>query len=443
MILSCLGKNAPNIFKHVTRSLPCRTVLLAWLTFFLFLQVHGPQAIAQTSQRIVAVVNESMISMRDLNERIRLVLAASGLAVTPANHERLRPQVIQVLIDEHLQLEEARQRRVTVSEAEITAAKRGIEIHNRMQEGAYDQFLKANQISIRTAHAQLRASIAWSKLVNGRFSRIANVTSEEINAVLETFERNLGKPQYRVAEILLAVDDPARENNVKTFAARLVNEIRNGGNFNAIASEFSTSAGAAAGGRIGWVAPGQLAPEIDAVINTLEPKQVSDPIRTRSGYHIIILEDRQIVEAANPMLARVSLKHVLVPLPSEPDEAALATALATARNVATEAAGCADLDRLAEDVKSPVETDLGEFQLGNLSAATREAVADLPVGTASDPIRFPTGIAVMMVCNRVEPPSNIPTSNDIEQQLHGRKLQSLGQRYMRNLRRNAFIEPRL
>jgi peptidyl-prolyl cis-trans isomerase SurA len=101
------------------------------------------------------------------------------------------------------------------------------------------------------------------------------------------------------------------------------------------------------------------------------------------------------------------------------------------------------MEALAKEVKSPAGADLGWFSVGELAPVMRDVVATLQPGIPSKPVRLPTGISIMMVCERVEPPSNIPQREDIRPRLRAQKLDILARRYLRDLRREAFIESRI
>jgi peptidyl-prolyl cis-trans isomerase SurA len=409
----------------------------------LLLSVVSITASAQSIQRIAAVVNDEIISVRDLANRTRLVVAISKLPSTQQTFRRLRPQVLRSLIDEQLQLQEAKRLSIAISDRDIDVGKGLMENRFRVRKGSFDKFLSTNRIDNSSAIVQIRASIAWSKLVNRRFANIAEVSEEEVDEVIDQFQRNLGKPQFLAAEILLPVDDPENEREVRQLADRLLTEIKKGGNFNAIAQQFSASASAATGGRIGWISPGQLASELETPLQALKTGEVSEPIRTILGYHILKLENRRILSAADPMKANVTLKHVFLPLPAGSGEADVAAQLGIAEAVAASVQNCADMNVLAKEVQSPAGVDLGKFKVGELAPAMRNAIAKLETGIASKPVRLPTGISVMMVCERIEPPSNIPQRDEIKPRLRARKLDILARRYLRDLRRDAFIESRI
>lgn len=409
----------------------------------LAMMVTSENARAQDVQRIAAVVNDKIISVRDLSNRTQLVVAISKLPNTPQTHRRLWPQVLRALIDEQLQIQEAERLNIEVTDRDLEIGKGLMENRFRVRKGSFDQFLTANRIDSLSAESQIRASVAWSKLVNRRFANLAEVSDEEIDEIVQQFERNLGKPQYFAAEILLPVDDPSNERKTRQEADRLLAEIRGGGNFNAIAQQFSTSASAARGGEIGWVSPGQISVELEETLTKLEPGEVSEPVRTLLGYHILKLVNRRILSGTDPLKAKVTLKHVFFPLPEQAADDAVQAQASIAEAVSASVQNCEDMDALAKEVKSPAGADLGTFNVGELAPVMRNAVVNLKAGEASKPVRLPTGLSVIMVCDRVDPPNDIPGREEITPRLRAQKLEILARRYLRDLRRDAFIETRI
>jgi peptidyl-prolyl cis-trans isomerase SurA len=419
--------------RHITKIFALALVLLT----------VSLEASAQDVQRIAAVVNDKIISLRDLANRTRLVATISKLPNTQQTYRRLRPQVLRALVDEQLQIQEANRLSIEVTDRDMDIGKGLMENRFRVRKGAFDKFLNANRINIGSALAQVRASIAWSKLVNRRFANLAEISDEEIDEVIEQFERNLGKPQFFAVEILLPVDDPDREREVRQLAGRLVAEIRKGSNFNAIAQQFSSSASAARGGEIGWISPGQIAAELETALNALQPGDITAPIRTVLGYHILKLENRRILSGTDPLKAKVSLKHVFLPLSPKASRADVESQTGIAEAIAASVQNCEDMDLLAKEVKSPAGADLGNFNVGELAPVMRNAVAQLKAGVPSKPVRLPTGISVIMVCERTDAPNDIPGRDEITPRLRAQKLEILARRYLRDLRREAFIETRI
>jgi peptidyl-prolyl cis-trans isomerase SurA len=266
---------------------------------------------ARSTEGIAAVVNDDIISMSDLTARLQLALVSSGLPNTQETRQRLTPQVLRSLVDERLQLQEATRANVSVTDKEINEAFSKVAEQNRMQRDQLEKMLASQGVPRSTLESQIRSTIAWGKLVQRRLRPSIEIGQEEVDQVIQRIQANAGKPEYLAAEIFLAVDAPEREDDVRRLADRLYEQIGQGANFTAVARQFSQSAGAAAGGDLGWVQQGQLPEELDSTLRQLRPGQASRPIRSITGYHILMLRDERAVAAANSLPPREQIMNSL------------------------------------------------------------------------------------------------------------------------------------
>ena len=141
---------------------------------------------AQDALRIAAVVNDEMISVYDLNMRLNLVVAFSGLPDTNETRQRLGPQILRSLIDDELKRQEATRLGIPVSEGEVERALRRVEKGNGFDKGGLDKFLASRNIRKSSLTTQIESEIAWRKLVQGRFGALSQVSDEEIDDVLRS-----------------------------------------------------------------------------------------------------------------------------------------------------------------------------------------------------------------------------------------------------------------
>ena len=258
------------------------------------------RASGQEAVGIAAVVNNEAISIPDLVARIDVAIVASRLRASEDLRRQLAPQVLRSLVDERLKVQEAERLGVTVSDAEMANARRSVEQRNGIAAGGLDDFLQGQGLSVATVRDQLRAEILWSKLVRGRLGAAVSVGEGEIDEALTQLEANRGRPEFRVAEIFLAVESSEQENEVRAAAESLFEQLKAGAKFDQIASQFSQSATAAVGGDIGWVLEGELPSEIEAVLARMNPGAIAPPVRTFDGYSIVLLIDRRTVLSDAP-----------------------------------------------------------------------------------------------------------------------------------------------
>ena len=282
---------------RVARTVRATLLLLALLPVIF---AHAGRVNGQEAIGIAAVVNNEAISIPDLVARIDVAIVASRLRASEDLRRQLAPQVLRSLIDERLRVQEAERLGVTVSDAEMANARRTVEQRNGIAAGGLDDFLRRQGLDVAAVADQLRAEILWSKLVRGRLSGVVSVGEGEVDEAIARLEANRGRPEYRVAEIFLAVESIEQEDEVRTAATSLYEQLNAGGSFDQIARQFSQSATAAVGGDIGWVLEGELPSEIEAVLAQLKPGSVARPVQAFDGYYIVSLIDRRTVLSDAP-----------------------------------------------------------------------------------------------------------------------------------------------
>jgi peptidyl-prolyl cis-trans isomerase SurA len=273
------------------------------------LRVHP--AAAQESLRIAAVVNDDVITGLDLAVRTRMAILSSSLPDTPEMRNRVARQVLRAMIDERLMLQEAARQNVIVQQSEVDAELTKLAERNGVTLDQFGAYLAENGVLLDPLAEQVRATIAWSKLVARQLRPRAVITEEDVDEVLRQAEEAKNQPQRRVSEVFLAVDGPAEEEEVRRSAERLIEQIRSGVPFSAVASQFSDTATAAVGGDVGWVLPGQLAPEVEETLERMQDGDIAGPVRAAGGYYILQLRgQRSISPDASP--EREEVRRVLL-----------------------------------------------------------------------------------------------------------------------------------
>jgi peptidyl-prolyl cis-trans isomerase SurA len=412
----------------------------------------APSALAQQKPRpepasavgtIAAVVNDDVITVADLQMRLRLALMSSGLPATPDNQQRLLPQVLRLLIDEKLQAQEAKRSGISVDGKDVDKALQTIANQNRMSPQQLFTVLKSAGVPQTALEDQVRAQLAWRQLIENRFISQVQVSDTQIDEVVERLKANQGKPQYLVASIFLAVDQDAGDAQVKALADRLVAELRRGAPFPAVARQFSQAAGAQTGGDMGWVLAGQLEPALDQVLGTMQQGQISEPIRTLGGYNILFLRDKRLVNANTVSGVKVHLNQIVVPVPSTAPANRVQTVVAQMRNDFSSVNGCDAFREKVKELGVTANPDLGEVPLSRLPDAMRQVVSALPDGQVSSPLRVSEGVAVMMVCSRQDTGGDGVDRDQIRGNLAEQKIDMMQRRLLRDLRSNAYIDIRL
>jgi len=393
--------------------------------------------------KIAAVVNDEVISAFDLISRIRMVLVSSNIADSPETRQRIAGQVLRSLIDEKLQLQEAKRQSVTATDDEINKALEQIEKQNNMKAGALNEFMKARGIDRGALVDQLTASIVWAKLVRRQAVQSASISDDEIDTALKRAKEHAGEPQSRVAEIFLAVDNPAQEEEVRHLAERLSQQMKQGARFSAVATQFSQSATAAVGGDIGWVRPDQLPPELAKAAAQLKPGELSPPIRTTGGYYLMLVIDRRTGAGGGGDQGEFfDIVQVVFALPAHASEAARRTALAEAEAVRGAAKDCPSLLKIGKE-KAPQLSSQGKLSASQIAPEMRKLIESMPTGQVSQPIVQKNGVGVIMVCGKSTSGVAGMSREDVGESILRQRFDTLARRYLRDLRRSSYVDVRM
>lgn len=413
------------------------------LLALLFLAIDASASRAQDSLRIAAIVNDEVISIFDLDARMKFTIVSSGLPDNAETRRRIAPQVLRNLIDDRLKIQEARRLKIPIDKKDIDDALARIEKQNNLPPGGMEQVLARDGVKVSIVRSKVEADIAWGKVVSSRFRNTIRISEEEIDEILTQMEANKGKPELRVAEIFLPVDTESSEREVGALANRLIQQLQAGVPFQAIAQNFSQSPSAAVGGDLGWIKPGQLGDTLDSALARLQPGQITPAVRTPNGYYILMLLDRRAATGAPTAETIVSLHQVVLPLPPNPSSAQVSLQMANAQSLTAAAGSCQEMDAIGKRSGSPLSGSLGTLKLSGLPSDLRGMVENLAVNKPSSPRRTGNGIVVLMVCKRETSAAGIALRNEIRDRLLDERMEAASRRYLRDLRRAAFIDVRI
>ncbi|MFD2261358.1 peptidylprolyl isomerase [Lacibacterium aquatile] len=395
---------------------------------------------AQQMLRIAAVVNEDIISMYDLLERIDLQLFSTGQQANDTVRRQLAPQILRQIIEEKLMMQEWRRRGVSVSDADIAPQIDAIEQSIRMPKGALLKSLETQGIATQAFTDQLRARAGWERLMAQKVRATRSVTEEEVDQQLAELRATQGKPEYRLSDIFLSFDSAGGEPQAKQIADTILTELGKGATFTQVARQFSNAAAASTGGDLGWVRQGQLEPELERAAASLVQGQVSAPIKTLVGYHILYLRDKRLSATADPTKSTLTLSRVLLPVPANASARDWEGQVALANEIAAASDSCQTFNDL---VKPLGGGPIGVGTLAQLPEQYATAVASVGKGKTSPATRTTEGVNLFYVCDRSDDGAGLPSRNDVRADLFVQRIEAESRRSIRDLRQTANIEVRL
>lgn len=408
----------------------------------------SPQSIAQQQtapelqqlNAIEVLVNDEPISSYDINQRLRLVIAISGGVRSQEEFLQVREQVIQSMVDEKLQMQEAAEVELEVPDEQLEQffARRAQGVGQEPEQFA--QALSSIGSSKETMKKQMEAEIAWSQLVQGRLGAFVSVSDEEVEAFIQRIYDNRGKFEYRLGEIVLLSQSPEQSAAVEANAQQLVEQIRAGAQFGQIAQQLSASSTAAVGGDLGWVTIDDLDPTYSDQVQVSSVGSVLDPIRTPGGFIILSVSDRRRVLTVDPLDTQIQLTQIF--LPEDRVEAGLTQFMSVVEPLRSTSTNCETVPDLAAEAGASNRVEISPLRLRDLNTAYREAVEELEVGDTTDVLQDSDGRRVLVVCAIRAPQVQEPDFDQVYDQLEQQRLSMMARRYLRDIRRDAIVDYR-
>lgn len=389
-----------------------------------------------------AIVNGHVITGTDIDQRVALVLSASNNQLSEEELARLRMQVLRNLIDETLQIQAAQSQEIEVTQAEVTDRYNTLAVQNFGQEaGAMDEYLISIGSSPASLKRQIEGELAWSNLLRRNIAPFVNVSEEEVNELLKRMEESRGTEEFRLAEIFLAAT-PENRNAVLENGQQIMQQLRQGGSFQGYARQFSQASTAATGGDLGWLRLAQLrSTQLEAIVNEMQPGQLVGPVEIPGGFWIVYLVDKRQVLMADPRDAVLSLKQISISFePGISEELAAQQVQAFSTGVQN-MRGCGDADAVAGSLGASVVTN-DQIRARSLPEQLQNIVLNLQVGQPTPPFgSIEEGVRVLMLCGRDDPEVvGGPSFDDMMNQLEDERVNKRAQRYLRDLRNDAYID---
>lgn len=400
---------------------------------------------ASQATRIVAVVNGDVVSNDDVDNRARLFALSTGLPRTGDVIDRLKHQITRQLIDERLRMQEVQRRHVVVPDKAIADAIHDIETRNNLPSGALRQKLIADGVSYRTLIDQLRTELGWMQVLREQLGDKATISDAEVAEHQRLLAQQVGKPEYRVGEIFIPVDDPTNTADAQRFAETVIGELRAGAPFPVVAAEFSQNQRALQGGEIGWVQPNQLDPEVAHLVAEMPVGAISNPVKVPGGFSIVTLQGKR--EIGRDMGTVLSLRQVFLPFttplnPQAPTDQQRQT-LDKARGISASVHSCEQMEAMGKSNDPGHPVNPGDVALDSINPpAFRQVVANLPFDKASQPLVASDGISVIIVCSREQKNLAQLNTREIRAQLLNDRVELLSRQLQSDLRRRARIEIR-
>ena len=410
----------------------------------------------QTVDSVVAVVNDDVITERELELRTDLItrrLQQQGAPVPPTDD--LRVQVLNQMVLERVQLQRAKEDGIVIDDAQVQSTLQRLAQANNLSLDTYRQKLEAQGVPWSVFTRDARTELTLSKLREKEVDSKITVSDAEVANYIASQRGPGAKVQQdlRFEHVLVKVPAGAAQADVDAAQAKasaILQQAKSGTKFGSLAKSDSQAADASKGGDLGFQSPSKLPPEFVAASSKLRPGEVNpDLIRTADGFEIVRLVDRRAAIGGNasdaPKLVQTHVRHILLRVGEGQDESKAREALLKIRD---QVLGGADFAKFAhtysQDGSASQGGDLGWISPGETVPEFERAMNNLKDGEVSEPVRTEYGYHLVQVLGRREAEGSVQQQMDLARQAIGqRKAEQSYADWLRQLRDSAYVEYKL
>jgi peptidyl-prolyl cis-trans isomerase SurA len=399
--------------------------------------------------RIVAVVNNDVITYGELNDQLNVVqrnLQKQGTALPPL--EALQKQLLERMINDLVQVQEAKETGVRVDDATLDKTLQRIADENNVSMTNFRELLEKDGIQWQKFREDIRNQVVMSRLREREVEGNIAVTEAEVDTQLALESRDQNTDQeYRLAHILVLVPEQATTAQIEVRrkrALQALSELRKGAEFAQISAQFSDAPDALQGGNLGWRQANRMPAIFLEAMNTLKPGETSDILRSPNGFHIVKLLDKRGKNAA-PSIQQSKARHILIRNKEGLTEDEARTRLQRLRERIVGGADFAELAKVhSDDPSSSKGGDLGWISPGDTVPEFERVMNQLKDNELSQPFQSPFGWHILQVQER----RNEGLSEDRKRAaarnaIRGRKADEAYTDWLRQTRDRAFVEYRL
>jgi peptidyl-prolyl cis-trans isomerase SurA len=399
--------------------------------------------------RIVAVVNDEVVTQNDLNERVGLVanqLRKGGAQVPP--QDALQRQILERMINDLVQVQLAKETGIRVDDATLDRTIGRIAQENNLSMGDFRIALEKDGVNYQRFRDDIRNEILLARLREREVDNALVVTDAEVDTeLLREAREKTTDAEFRLSHVLVMVPAQATPDQIEVRRRRALaalSELRRGTNFAQVAAQFSDAPDALQGGNLGWRPSARLPSLFLDAIEKLQPGDVSDIVRSPNGFHIVkLLEKRGKAAAAGVQQSRA--RHILVRSKEGVTDTEVRERLGRLRERATTGTDFGELARVnSEDSSAAKGGDLGWVAPGDTVPEFERAMNALATGEISQPVQTPFGWHLIQVQERrSDELSEDRKKLAARQAIRARKGDEAYNDWLRQARDRAFVENRL
>ena len=403
--------------------------LLFIILLIIFNKLHA------TKIEIIAKVNNQIITNIDLEYRLNLALEISNIPNELKFRKQIRQQILNLLIDENLKIQEAEKYGILISSAEVYSEISILEQRLQLPKDSLIKSFRKKNIPEIIIYNQIRGQLLWNKLISYRITNNISISNKQIDEALQNFIKNSGEVEYNISEIFISSNFNSAEDYSEEKVFSIYNKV-NSSNFKLLAQQFSDGAL----NINNWYRESALNPQIIKAIKNLQIGNISDLIKTNSGFHIYLLNDKRKSKKIIENETLYNLSQIFFKT-TEANKNKIQDIENKIANLRENIKNCSQLEEAVQKEPSSSGGSLGILSSDSLDKKFLEVLQDnLPVGQLSKIIITTEGIHSIMLCEKSKTVSLDEIRKNIEQKLRIEKINNAANLLLNSIRQRALID---
>ena len=408
------------------------------------ISVHG-----DLLDRIAAIVNDGLVLKSELDQQMTSVeKRLQEQKVELPSQSVLQQQVLDRLVLQEIQLQRAKHVGLTITDEQLNGALQEIAARNKIPFDQLPTALQAQGVDYKTYRESMRKELTLSTLRQRDVIAHINVSPHELEQYMAREQNAAANDEFNVSHILLslpAAATPQQLDDISHKAQDVASRAGKGEDFGQLAIANSNSQTALDGGQLGWRKGSQLPQFILDLVVKMKPGEVSEPVRTPSGYHIVKLNERRGGDAP-VIINQIHVRHILMKPNELDDDATVREKLAKLRERILKGENFGGIAATAsEDPGSaPDGGDLGWSGPGTFVPEFDKAIADLQTNEISEPFKTRYGWHIVQMLGT----RTYDSTDDVRRQkafaaIRESKADEETELWLRRLRDDAFVETKM
>ncbi len=399
--------------------------------------------------RIVAIVDQTVVTELELESRIRTVIAQFKKQGTELPEESiLRKQILERLISDTLQLQYAAQSGLKVDDNQLDKTIERIAEQNQMTLTEFGEALSKDGISMIKFRSDIRNEITIARLREREVDGRVNVSESEIdNYLTSQASNNENQDEFEISHILIRTPEEGATEDVQKAKAKVddaIKALQTGTSFAKASASFSDAPNALEGGNIGWKRGAQMPALFLDALKAMQIGDISPALRSPNGFHILKLTNKR--GGNSPLvIQQTHARHILIKLSEVMSEKEGNQKMDSIKERLDNGEKFEALARqFSEDGTASNGGDLGWVNPGDTVPQFEKAMNELKDGQISAPVRSQFGWHVIQVIERRKQDMSKESARlKARQEIRTRKADEAYQDWIRELRDRAYVELKL